>query len=188
MGDGQVESKAGGTANGVFGVVFCLAMALLAFGWVLSADYVPAYRASRAQLRETPASLDSIRVREERTSEGGLRYRLEVNYTYHLDGVEYTGDRLGFGETKWDGDQQTQERRRDEASSREPFFVFVDARDPSRSMLFDDTSGIITWRTWLITAIGVFWLLFGAGALIGLVQEVKERRAQQGIAPSDSFG
>ena len=173
MADRKNDSEKGKPENRVLGGLFFLALGLVTLGYIISVDYVGVFQASRVQLVEVPATLGSIEVREVGTARSGTTFELEVEYTYRVDGVEYTGTRLGFGETQWDGDLRRQQRRKAEVLSREPFFVFVDARKASRAMLFDRRDGIITAPTIILTCLGVFFILFGGIGLIGPVRKLK---------------
>jgi len=178
MGEHGKDSEKNNARNDIVGGLFFLAFGLVTLGYIISVDYVGVFQASRVQLRETPATLNSIRVRERRGGKGSVTFELETEYTYQVDGVEYTGTRLGFGETQWDGGRQRQQSRKSEVLSREPFFVFVDARNPSRAMLFNKRNGIITAPTIILTCLGGFFSLVGGFHLIRYARRSKERRAE----------
>lgn len=173
----EKEAEKSKSEIGVLGGLFFLAFGLVTLGYIISVDYVGAFQASRVSLQQTPATLNSIEVRES-SSRTGTTFNLKADFTYRVDGVEYTGTRLGFGETQWDGSRRFQESRKHEVLSREPFFVFVDTRTPSRAMLFDKRDGIITGATIILTCLGVFFTAIGGFNLIRCARNAKATHTQ----------
>ena len=147
----------GWMANAVMFVMMIMGAGVLAY--VISVDYLPALEGRRAQLQETPASLNAIEVRSSNVNNTTV-YHVEVDFTYVIDGVDYHSTRLGFGKTKWPTGKRWAEGVVEDVSQREPFYVFVDLRYPERAALLDETSGVINPATYLLTAVGgVFFLL-----------------------------
>lgn len=69
-----------------------------AFGfWLLGHGLWNAYRSTRASSWPTaPATITSLEIRESPSDEG-TTFRVEVEYTYSVNGVLYEGSRLAFG-------------------------------------------------------------------------------------------
>lgn len=168
------ETTPGWMAHVVTFVVFVLGGGILAYAIVN--DYLPAIEAKRAQLRQTPATLNSIEVTERRV-DGRDVFNVAVDFSYTIDGVGYDSTRLGFGKTKWPGSRRWAEGVVAEAKQREPFFVYADARSPSRAVLLDETSGVISPATYLITIVGgAFFLLGGWSTLASAFGAIRGTR------------
>jgi|GEM_PF-3588284 len=160
----------------------CLMVGLSVVGYVVNADILPLLEARNATLVETPASLESASIRRHEDGDGGVSYRLEVRYLYIIDGYEYSGTRLGYGETRWSwGDKRADaEELLAQMHEREPFFVYTDQRYHARAVVFPGTAGIINPITWFVGGIGSIFLFVGFWTISCVaVAKAKRNRASR---------
>ena len=125
----------------------------------------PAYysiEAWRAELVQVPAELDWCTAMTN-VGHGGSDYWVEARYNYTYDGRRYHSERVGFFEQRWRSQNiQPARARRDLIRNRDPFFVYVDRRSPSRSVIFEDTSGMLTTKAKLFVLVPLALLAVAA--------------------------
>ena len=156
----------------------CLIIGLSILGLVLLLAVAgpPLFYSIEARLAdhvEVPAELDWCTAMTD-VGHGGHDYWVEARDNYMFDGRRYHSERLGYFEQRWRSrDIEVARARRDLIRAREPFCVYVDRRSPSRSVIFDDTSGMLTPKLMavLLMPIGCF-----AGVAWTLRIEVLSRR------------
>lgn len=103
------------------------------------------------------AAVDSRRVRRSSSSSGSRwrkEYRLEVIYTYEVDGRTYTGDRVGRGQDDW---SRTRPSRRFRPG--EQVTAWHDPDDPGQAVLLRGTGFGTTLQVLGAAALGVYGLL-----------------------------
>lgn len=150
-------------------------LAIVAIGpgvvYVLRADYLAAMEARSADLVMVPGTLEEGRAGNE--SRGRRVYRVvHVRYRFKYEGRDYTGDRLCYGASKeWSYTTEELNELFEQARRDGQVDVFVDRRDPSRSVLIADRSGIITPMTVGISILGAGISLAG---LLGLLIHLRK--------------
>lgn len=152
-------------------VAFALGVVILV---TIIDDYAMFLEARLADLRQTPATLNSIEVGE--VSEGrGVRHVVLAEYEYEIDGVRYTASRIGFGEDTWRTNRMWAIGVRNDVSARQPFYVFVDSRDPSRAVLLDNMPPVVGGFTVILTFIGMNGFMIAFAAVASIVIDSRQQ-------------
>lgn len=153
-------------------VVVYFALTVTGIGAIAYAgqDYLAALEARAAELEPVEAQLQRADVKRNLTTgpRGRRAYGVHVAYSYSFNGQEFEGRRLGFGRDKWQSSLSEAEAEKivREIQDREPFIVYVDERDPRKSVVFDDRTGIIGAGTIFVTLFGCAFVLIGGFSLV----------------------
>jgi hypothetical protein len=168
------ESSHKGEGSSTFpGVMLCLfGVALLGLaGWLFWESYFALRSGSWPQAE---GRIQSSQVVEELRTRSGKQYRIQVRYTYTVDGKTYTGDRFNNRGNYLEGEQGA----RTAAAGYPPGArckVSYNPSDPAESVI-DST---VTWHTWGKLVLAVIALLLGPGALYLGWREFKPKGGQR---------
>lgn len=164
---------------GAWGVMLGL-VAIVLLATTIHREVLPAIQARSTQLVEVPARLkyaDGMRETGKRRPD----YWVETQYEYWIDGKTYHGERLGFGHARWRTRDIDKARAvRDQLRNREPFFVYVDARNPNRAVAFSDPTGILTPG---VIGVGLFACALLGVSVVLVLAEVSRRRREDPSRP-----
>jgi hypothetical protein len=146
-----------------------LGAGLLAFGGFLLWEAISALRSGSWPTVE--GTVQTSRVLEEVRTRGGTQYRVELTYTYAVEGKVYTGDRFNNRNNYLAGEDRARAvARAYPPGAKVP--VSYNPGDPAQAVLEPE----VTWHTWGRLVIGVVLLLVGPWLLYLGWQELRPRR------------